>query len=102
MQGLLAPLSPATAAGESLELPMGKHPPWKTLISLPPGQGAGGMDFLRSVERLKRGMWAPSNVSARQQRVSRVVGSLRGRSQVRSSSRTAPTVQTAASLRAAG
>lgn len=30
MLGLLAPLSPATAAGESPELPTGKHPPWKT------------------------------------------------------------------------
>lgn len=102
MLGLLAPLSPAVAAGESLELPTGKHPPWKTFISLHPRRGAGRMDSLMSAERLKRGTWTPSKIFARQQRVSRVVGSLHGCGQEGSSSRTAPAVNPAASRCAAG
>lgn len=73
--GLLAPLTPATAVGESLELPTGKHPQWNTFICLHPGQGVGRTDLLMSAERLKCGMWTPSKIFARQQRVSRVVGS---------------------------
>lgn len=101
MRGLLAPLSPATTVGESLELPTGNRPPWNAFC-LHPGQGAGSGDFLMSAERLKCGMWTPSKIFTRQQRVSRVVGSLRGRGQVRSLSHMAPTVYTAASLHAAG
>lgn len=92
MLGLPAPLSPAKAVDESLELPTGKHPPWNAFICLHPRQGAGRTDFLMSVERLKCGMWTPSKIFTRQQRVSRVVGSLHGHGQVRSLSCTAPTV----------
>lgn len=47
--GAPASLSPATAVGESLELPGDEHPPWKTFISLHPGQN-GLLNVCREAE----------------------------------------------------